>query len=404
MYTSINEVFGAYTKHVKIDAALANRVINFTKRFLNKDESHVAFFGGVFIGVDRIRWHEDSDETRWFDTVLDIDDIKLGREIQSLKTFNGLNRKVSSNTFNLSVIWVIHKLMTSNLPKELKAKSIQYALVIIQAKILSSFLFRNFGKFDADPDVALATYNTLSKKFKIRNIRSWTEFLRNRADQLLENHKWLRAIERFNPDKDIVDFISDIHGGINSTIKLYTGVYHIILSNNKKITTIGAKVELDGVEHVRDVTQDTQKIREYILTCIRSEPDFIKDDLVSVFVNPTNANQFTTLRTALVGISKNFQHDKHVSEFVTESIQWGLSVISENRFALNSLVQILNTCRGLITAPRPATLDVVKLRDDSTKLVRLYCRTNSDVLVASTKTNVILYIILRALCMSKYSD
>mgnify|MGYP000662071918 CR=1 FL=1 len=55
-FGTIKGVFERVCEHVKFDVALAQRVIEFQIAFVNKNEEHMAFFGGNLTGVHVVRF------------------------------------------------------------------------------------------------------------------------------------------------------------------------------------------------------------------------------------------------------------------------------------------------------------------------------------------------------------
>ena len=64
MANTIREVLDKHFADVKFDRALCQRIIDYTVRLMNRDSDHSAFFGGVLIGVNPIRFY-DNDRELW---------------------------------------------------------------------------------------------------------------------------------------------------------------------------------------------------------------------------------------------------------------------------------------------------------------------------------------------------
>ena len=94
-FGAIAGAFDRVCGHVKFDVKLAQRIINFQVGFVNKNEDHVAFFGGVLTGVHVVRMTS-TDMGNFFADVLQINEIELEDELHALSAVVA-DRKVSGD-------------------------------------------------------------------------------------------------------------------------------------------------------------------------------------------------------------------------------------------------------------------------------------------------------------------
>ena len=75
-YVAIKDIFDEECSHLKIDTKLAKVVSGFVIGFANRNEDHVAFFGGNLMGVQRVRFTTE-DPNMWMDDIIEGDDYAL---------------------------------------------------------------------------------------------------------------------------------------------------------------------------------------------------------------------------------------------------------------------------------------------------------------------------------------
>ena len=81
---TIKSVFDEVTRDVSVDAKLIQRIHQYERAFVNRNEDHIAFFGGNLMGVHPMRFRP-TDRDNWFSDVLMIDDLRLEDEMKNVK-------------------------------------------------------------------------------------------------------------------------------------------------------------------------------------------------------------------------------------------------------------------------------------------------------------------------------
>ena len=169
MTVTIKSVFEDVCKDVIVDARFVKRIHDYERAFVNRNEEHIAFFGGNLVGVHTMRFipsHRDS----WFHEVLEIDDLALEDGIAQVTALDP-EWKRANDVMNLSVVWVVYAILRS--PKLTPAQKEQGcidALLVLQYKYLGS-LMAHYFRYPADHATMLAVYSRLSKKYAIGHQR-----------------------------------------------------------------------------------------------------------------------------------------------------------------------------------------------------------------------------------------
>jgi hypothetical protein len=214
----IKKVMDEEFSHLPIDNKLLQRILKYERDFINKNEDHITFFGGHLMGVQVVRF-DPRDRAYWFDDVLEINEQSLQEKLYALISEDPSDKgaplidpefNVRSDVMNITCGYLVHRFMTVNsLPHDKKEQGAEAVIRIMLYKFLTSLLW-NYFKYPANPQVAEATYNSLSLKFGLKKNGNWKKYLDERAHLTLHgdsiHHKTL-----FNMDDDeaFLYFIGD---------------------------------------------------------------------------------------------------------------------------------------------------------------------------------------------------
>src|SRR5574343_151437 len=116
MNKSLKELFDEHLSKVKFNQALANQFYRFQVEFVNKNEEHMAFFGGKMLGVQVVRFNE-QDYTKFFD-LIDLDRDQVKYEIVNHVDAIPESWKVANDVFSETCMYLIHRFLTSPLLAE----------------------------------------------------------------------------------------------------------------------------------------------------------------------------------------------------------------------------------------------------------------------------------------------
>ena len=165
-YELVKDVYDDLADHIIFDTAFCTKLIVYYMDFVNKNENHILFFGGHLLGVYPVSF-TDEDRTKWFNEILGVDELVLRPHLIKIPAINE-EFAVSSDTWNLSAIWLLHRIYNEKkLPQAIKHNTMQHVAAMLQCKFLTSLLSHYF-KYQADAGKAEATYNGLSEKFNIK--------------------------------------------------------------------------------------------------------------------------------------------------------------------------------------------------------------------------------------------
>lgn len=408
-FRNVRDVFDtvAVDRNLEFDKYLATRVSKYVQEFINRNKDHAAFFGGVLLGVEVVRFL-DSDKNKWFDDVLDGMDEEILREyLHDLPTINK-DWKVSSNVMNLSCIWMVHKFFHSALPATEKMQAMIDVLLVLQIKAATSILF-NFFRYPADRGVAEATYSALNMKFILKETGSWLALFTYRAKEILsKTSPHYRAISSMSDDKEVVDMANAVHGSIKGYIRNMRSVMEHVRMTGGKIKTTTAVAGIDGEEILKDRVKGPQAMTNYIKSILSDKNSFIREDLLRVVADIMPSINYKHLRSSLEFLSTGYfgPNHKKIDYAINLAMLHSYSYLTSNGTVLKgsmSLANILSKLRGAYTSSRSSDADLLELRTLMEEIIRPAVDSKTSSVVASTRTGVLLYIVARAHAMRYYT-
>lgn len=406
---SVLEVFDSECSKLVIDHKLALKVLKYQTAFVNKNEEHIRFFGGHTIGVQVVRF-TDADRDEWFNDILNVDEAPLDERLIALPDINP-EFHVSSDTMNLSCVWLAHKFFTAkNIGERERYEAAVAVLLVLQYKYLTSRLYRHFP-FPADPQTAEAAYEALNMKFAIRRFGTWSAVLRNRCEDILSKQSIHRqTVDKMDNDKDVVDMLNDTQSRIRDMLKNIYNVFIRIHTEGVRIHSINSSVMHDGESVLRDRTRAVSDRLYYLQSVIADKHSFIKVELVKVINHLMAATMPARLFEETLGwMSDNYNHvgSEMVDEVLNEVLVHAVEVFNQNRGVLansHDLAGMLSKLRGVYMSSRSTDPSLMALREKTEKMASMATGSKSASTLASVRTGVLLYLVLRAFTMRHYTN
>lgn len=409
MADSIKSVFAEVASNLVVNSRLAKDIHDYAVRFVNKNSEHIAFFGGNLLGVQTIRFTS-QDKDKWFEDLLDIDDLHLKKEFHSLPAIN-VKFVVSSDVFNLSCIALLNKIYTStSLSPGEKERALMDTVLIMQYKLLTSIMY-HFFPYPADRAVATATYAALTKKYALKVHGSWQALLEARARDILStNSIHYRTYTELDNDEAVVYMVNDIQGRLREIVKNMRSVFEIMRnSKNRIVTTNSVAVSLDGESFIRDKTRNFTAYKRYLHEVISDKSSFIRQELVSIIGSAMHTMPERFLVESLQYMTVNYGQRAGVGigELVDETLLHAFDFIASNRAVLanpNDLAGLISKLRAIYMASRSSDPSLLKMRDLAERIVGKAIPSRNPSVIASVRTGVMLYLVLRAFTMKHYSQ
>lgn len=399
---TLKEVFDEYFSRVKFDSKLAKQVYQYQIGYINQNHEHLEFFGSNLLGVHVVRF-KDSDVMRMYDDILDIDFLKLTEDIRKVDTINH-EFKVSGDIYNLSMMYMLHRFLTSPVLQGHQRERAAYDVGVIFFYRCLAAILSHYFKYPVDPKIAQAAYAQLSNKYLIKKLGSWHKVVDYRAKDLTNPQGiHYKKLLTFVDDTATVYAINDAQGRIRDLIKNYYGEFKKVHTDGSKIaTTSGTFMDAEGEETIREKTKSVEAYVSYMRNAIVDKRTFVRDELVSVIVGINTNTSFRMVKHTLLWLAENYNDGKlfkEIDDFMGSVIVQSMHLIENHidKKHQRDYPFILSNLKNLYLSTRTVDQDIEKIRSLGVKLIYKSNGKISESLALATRTSIILYITLRAL-------
>lgn len=406
-HQNIKSIFDSRLANLTLDTKFFNSIHQYVEEFKHRDENNINFFGSNLTGVYPVRF-KTTDRHAWLIDIIDIDELDTRREIIQLPTVDA-NWVRGTDIMNLSCLYLVHRISTNkSLSDKVKYQAGMDVLLALHFKLIGS-LMAHYFKFPADERLAQMTYAQLSKKYMIKQYGSWYRVLEERCKDILSRTSiHARTIERFDDDSGIQNMITDVQGRLKAMIKNIWEVFDKVRNADNKLMSTSGSIELEGKMVMRDlIRKDTPYLR-YIEEIAADEVRFVKIELVKVIGNVMQTMSEDFLVDALRELSKRAgKQNQMVVDMNKEIILHAFDYFNRDRFAatkINDYKTLLIKFRGLYMASRNKEERLLKMKDDAEKLVKDSIKSKNMTVIASVRTGVLLYVLLRTFSMEHYES
>lgn len=409
MSKSVKIIFEEHCSHLVFDKKLLSKLQRYERDFVHKTEDHIKFFGGNLMGHEVVKFTP-TDRSRWFDEILEADEGGLRMELHALPDIEP-HRHVSSDTMNLSAFWMAHRFLNSpNLNQKDREYGAMLVMLILNYKFITSILSHWF-KYKADPVVAQATYDALTKRFQLKVVGTWGALLEERSEAIVErNGLHYRTLMSFNNDLDIVKMVNDVQGRIKSILKYIRDVFSKVQGDETVLVkTIAGTIDLDGDVKVRDRQKNTHKYINYIENTIPDRASFIIPQLVTVIASVITTAPKNNIQDTLEYCSENFsvKADKELIKLPAIILEHAFDYLTKNPGVMSSgrdITGLLSKMRSVYQASKANDPLILEARRIGELVASKATGSKNKILVSAVRNALMLYILLRAFTMDHYRN
>jgi hypothetical protein len=405
---NINGVFAEACGSLAMDPAFAKKLTMFRVHFQHKNEDHIKFFGGNLLGVEVVRF-TDADRDQWFDEILKTDQNSLTESLLALPTVNP-TFNVSSDTMNLSCAWLMHALFASpKLNPQQKHDAMMDVGLVLQYKFLTSRLYRHF-RYPADRATAEATYAALSGKYAIKQLGSWNRVLEQRTEDLISPEGLhFKAISKMDNDLEVIYLLNDTQGRIRDMLKNIYDVFLQIHHQGIKIQSTSSLMEYDGEVFLKDRSKNLLAYTRYLHSLITDKASFMREELMGVIEKLMHTTPPRLFRETLTWLSDNYRQSGagKIEELLNEVLIHSFDYLAEERTMVRSHVDLptlLARLKGVYTSSRSIDPALFSLREKAEWCVKQATGNRNDSVIASVRTSVLLYLVVRTMTMQHYTN
>lgn len=406
----VKQVFDEVSGDLEITPALVHRLVKFTRSFINRNDDHVEFFGGVLMGVQVVRFTP-QDQDYWFNEVLELDVYDVSNAAKKIDTINP-DFKRATDAMNLYSIYLVHRIMNSKLSAKDQQIACEEVMYILQVKFITS-IFAHYFKFPADPEIAQAVYESLSRKYMLKQLGSWDALFRQRSKDIIDTSSiHYQTFKLMSDDEGVVYAISDIQGRIREVVKkMYSLLIEMRDNHNRIVTTSSVVVDNEGELALKDKSTGFKAYRTYLHSVVIDRNSFIREELVNIVCDAMHTMPRTLFIECLEYISVNhgardrLRTGERIDTILDGVVIHAFEYITTNRSKLNGgndLALLSARLRAIYMASKMNDPNLIKLRDTTEGLVREAASTRNATLHAALRTGVQMYIVLRAFTMRYY--
>ena len=404
MPENIKSIFDRHGSSVKFDRKLLKDLRDYGNAFVNASEDNIHFFGGNSIGVYPVKF-KPSDRHEFLIDILGLEESEVRSEVKALPTVNE-DWVRGTDVMNLSCLWLAHRFKSSTLSAKEKYDGMYQSILILNFKLITS-LMTHFFPHPVNPELSQMIYDQLSLKYTLKKEGSWMGLMIERTEDII-NEKGIHAdtLSKFNDDGDIQYMITDVQGRLRSIIKNLWEVLADIREKDLKRHKQSYFSDLEGEMVIRDMSKKYSSYRLYIEGVTNSPiSEFIKPELITVI-----ASMIPTMPKPLLAEGLVAFHEQHTKKNKI-TIEW-LDLIVVHCFEqvigdpkiskkLHNIPELLVYMKSLYMASKSKG-DVEKMRLMGEKFIKKHVKQNNPSQIASIRTGMMLYVIVRMLSKDHY--
>lgn len=407
MSATIRSVLDEKLKHLKFDRKFLSKLRTYEQDFVNKNDEHIAFFGGHLTGVHVVRFSP-TDRSRWFTEILDAHESDVESALHALPSIN-VDFNVRSDAMNITCVYLAHRFMTEKTLSEKDRKlGATLAILILYYKFTTSLLAHYF-RFVADPAVADATYKELSYKYTLKQLGSWMAYLEDRVDKTIgKDSLHYKTFMKFDVDEDVLYAIGDSQGRVRNTIKSIYSEFIKVHQQGTRISTSSAVVEMNGEEVLRDKTRTFQTQIRYLNSIVIDKATFIKEDLVAIIEKVIPSVPPRLFRQTLEWMSENYGRGQNdlVSKAIQDTLIYSFNYFMENPKLIRGnrdISGMIVRLKGTYTSSRSTDPSLMELRELVEDIAQKATSSKNKTIISSVRTATMLYLVARSLTSNHYA-
>jgi len=403
---AIKQVYDELCVDLVADKYLVDRIRKYKSGFINKNEDHIAFFGGNLLGVEIVR-HTKMDRDAFFQDVMGLDEHDARQLIIKTPLIDSDWARLS-DPYNTAALYLLYRLHNSN---KLTIKEKEQAKInvfyMLQVKLFTSLLSHYYDK-PASIEEAKATYASLDLKWGIKKAGSWDLWFTQRAEDFLKpNAIHARVVTHYAPDSRVTYAVTEPQDRLREVVKKIFQVHMDIRRNGGRIRTTTATLVIDGELMLKSNTNDNKRYVTYIQSVMNDPNTFIREEVVTVvreMVGTVSEGLFWELLkwvcTAHSGRTK-----VKTAELAEELVLHAIDYIQVNRIdvkSVDNLAGLVSKLKDLYGASRMKDQGLIKARAYAEEIVRKAKLSKSESQIASLRTALELYIVVRAITMNYF--
>lgn len=407
MDNSLRNIFDEVCRDLVVDPYLVKRIAKYKNGFIEKNEEHIAFFGGNLLGTETVR-HTPADRDTFFEDIMGIDEHDTRRAILTSPLITADFKRLS-DPYNLTALYLVYRLNVSNkLPERMKQQAMLDVVYMLQVKLFTSILSHWF-KHRAQVDEAKATYAEMTKRFGIKEAGSWNQWFINRSIDFLDPNTGLhrQVFKTFAPDDKVCYAVTEPQDRLRATMKKFSKVFQEVRKKGSRIKSVSGTLEIDGELMVKSLTTASRRYLDYIKSVIGDKNTFIREEVLNVVTDAVHTAPERLLLQLLTFASDNYGKGKAVpvEPLVDELILHAIEFVNQNQILIkrtDDLGLLVTRLKALYGTSKMRDIGLIKAKECADRIVMRARVSKNSGTNAALRTALELYIVLRTLSMNYY--
>lgn len=377
-------------------------------------QKHPNALNTPLLGVDPI-FFTSQDIKNLFD-IFDIDQTEFKNVLKKCQSsVFDINRKVSTDSYNVLTMWAIHRTFKSTYLKEDE----KYALVMAFAKMMHYKFFTSLVnhsyKYGSNEAIMQATINSLSEKFDLIKYGTWKAVLEARCEDLLaRNSIHYDTFIKFDDDYKIVYVITDTQTRLRNKIKIINTEYHNTKAKGDAYTSHNLTTELDGEKLIVDQVSTLDTMTTNISNQALNINQWLDNSYISICaalfgnINESLMKQFLTSFSNYASLQvRRKELDKTVKKgdrinyigvriLLKTLLQKNYRLCIQSKVNLKNKADILTKVKNIYAASRVQDTSILDLKNSVSHIVDKNVNITREATKASLRIAFICYVMLKS--------
>jgi hypothetical protein len=401
---TLKVVFDKAFEKVKWDVKLAKELYSFVVGFQNKNPDHMAFFGGVLTGVQRVRFTS-TEFNHLYEKVFKIDVKALTKEFLVVEGIVE-DRKIAGDLFNFVMVYAAHRFYTekSSIKDAVRFKAVSDCIVVSSMRSCCALCIRDY-KYLVPIPLAQRTYDRLSKRYILKELGSWKAYFDYRGQKVLEKeYPHIDTMLVFADTQDVVDWVVDTHNRVKDTLKsIYS---EMMLAHKEKDVTKQTSLtgtDMSGEEVIKVKLNGVGFYADYMESIVGNKSELIREKLLHIAISQTPTVGSQELRDVLEWITESAytESNNDIMWLARTAITFSFNFLTRtlnNDETTNSFSPLteIKLLKGGLSSSRTTDQNTLELRDRGDMVIMGAVNSHSSNQISAVRNSVIMYMFLRA--------
>lgn len=356
-----------------------------------------------------------ADQQYLFD-LFDVDMDDFRRDSHSADAVHA-ERNVSSNPYNLFVVWLVHLAKKSNLSTSAKYETMFTLMKLLHYKFFTS-LVNQFFRYEVNQDTMQYTIDNLSKKYSIANkgTHTWKLLIEHRCESLISGdsiHE--KTLKTFKPDEGgVLYLITDVQTRLRDTIKHIASEFYNNVEQERKLSTYSVLGETDdGQIELKNIEETLRTTIVNTSTAVLTVDKLLDRELIHLDCKFVKGIREDVLRKILLGLSnmateqyhkhkndeiienhKGFTYLKGTTAFITWIIQKTYRRCVNDKVDIKNRLAVLNHAKNVYTNSRVNDPELLSIKHTAMLYIEQLSTLKKDQHKTSARLALIIYILL----------